>query len=257
MSLHLDNLTIKLPSSERSLTIDDVIGGDINEQFDQIVRENNLRKILQNSSRPEKIIDRAYMNLNFVTDVYDKFGDDLPEVKQELLQDLIREDAYALITARLPSDEYNLRNLLSQHEDTAGLMIDSRMRDLLALAKAWDSTDQDTSIEKGIEIIADNLPHRNTHILLKALKNASKDNKETTFEEAYEELTKNRRVNIIEIIERIGQRGTMSPSEIKNAEARGELRYPSHKERNLFKRDGDTASIIGGVALKLSKQFRK
>ncbi len=50
---------------------------------------------------------------------------------------------------------------------------------------------------------------------------------------------------------------TLTPDEIRQAEQRGDLMDPSRKERNLFRKEGTTTTVLGDVAISLSKRFRK
>jgi hypothetical protein len=246
---------LPLQQKESHLKLDDLTPEDIDKKFDRLIRENDLKEQLDAASNPQEIIDNAYKNLNLVIDVHKNFSPMLAEDKRDELKELIENDAYTLIAGRISKDEYGLTNITSQFEKAAELPVDSRMRDLLALANSLDILKGNEAIETGIRSIARGLPSHNTQSLLQALDLVKKDSA-TSFMDEYASLQGKKRLGFIATIEHVGQRLTLNPDEIKQAERRGDLIDPSRKERNFIRKTGTSTTIMGDLALKLSKRFR-
>lgn len=241
---------------EKHLGIDDLSPEDIDKKFDQLVQENDLKEQLETASHPEELIDSAYKNLNLVVDVHEHYSAALSDENREELARLIEDDAYTLIAGRTAQDEYQLHEITSQFEKAAELPVDSRMRDLEALARSLDILEGNEVIETGIYTIARQLPSHTTRPLLEAV-NLAKGRGDASFKDEYEKLQSDKRTGIFTRIEHMGQYLALTPAELKIAEQRGDLNNPSHKERNFFRKSGTTNTILGDIALTLSKRFRK
>lgn len=247
----------QLIDKQKRLSIDDLSPEDVDLNFSRILKENDIEGQIEVAENPQEVVDSAYKTLNLVIDIHERFGEHLTDEHRLELESLIENDAYALIAGRTTKDEYSLNGVYSQFEKAADLPVDSRLRDAIALGRSLDILGANETIETGIHAIAQHLPSSTTRTLLEAIEISHRMTNELSFEDIYKELNRRKRLGLIASIEHLGQRLTLTPEDIRIGEKRGDLLDPFHKERNFVRKTGTNNTVIGDVALKLSKRFRR
>lgn len=256
------DLPIKFSSHSHSPEVPKTVE-DVKKTFKTILDNNDILALLAAAEESERqdIIDEAYRNLHFVIDVHDTYSAHLPQDKNHELLELIKEDAMALIAARgsaydnIPgvSDDEIFRDLQTEFTQHA------HVRDINELVDALRVLDNDTDVRRGIESVINSLPPMQREPARRSLDIISGDTADTIqFLPIYQqEAARKTGRNLFSFIERVGQSVTLDPTQIEDAYLRGDFKYASTKQENLFRRtaDGDQ-SKLGRLATSLSKRFR-